>query len=190
MDVGVREPCLRENRPRATLGDSVEEPLWEQQLTISVGQDQSGAEINGTNKKAIQAAVDYVARLGGETVKNLPGTYRLSNAVYLQSNLRLLGSGTDTVLKQEPSVTTTLAKDRIENNRLVNNGSDAGFAIDNQGGTEAIVLSGNEVKDTRGSANRTAIRLGPNMCAITLAINRLDGIPPRHQRDAKKRSET
>ena len=36
----------------------------------------------------------------------LPGTYRLRNAVYLQSNVRLLGSGADTILIKEPSRTT------------------------------------------------------------------------------------
>ena len=72
-----------QNVPRATLGDSVVEPAWEQRLTVTVGP--ANADIAGTSEKAIQAAVDYVARLGGGTVKILPGTYRLRNAVYLQS---------------------------------------------------------------------------------------------------------
>jgi hypothetical protein len=71
--------------PRATLGDDVEEPVWDKRLTVTVGP--SDADIIGTNQKAIQAAVDYVARLGGGTVKILPGTYRLRNAVYLQSKV-------------------------------------------------------------------------------------------------------
>ncbi len=100
-----------QDRPRATLGDSVEEPQWSQGLTITIGQDPTAADIVGTSEKAIQAAVDYVARLGGGTVKILPGTYRLRNAIYLQSKVRLLGSGMDTVLLKEPSVTTTLAED-------------------------------------------------------------------------------
>lgn len=95
--------------PRATLGDSVVEPAWEQRLTITVGP--AKADIVGTSEKAIQAAVDYVARFGGGTVKILPGTYRLRNAVYLQSKVRLLGRGSETVLIKEPSVTTTLAAD-------------------------------------------------------------------------------
>ena len=98
-----------QNVPRATLGDSVVEPAWEQRLTVTVGP--ANADIAGTSEKAIQAAVDYVARLGGGTVKILPGTYRLRNAVYLQSKVRLLGGGAQTVLIKEPSVTTTLAQD-------------------------------------------------------------------------------
>lgn len=37
----------------------------------------------------------------------LPGTYRLRNSVFLQSNVRLLGSGRDTVLFKEPSAKQT-----------------------------------------------------------------------------------
>lgn len=95
--------------PRATLGDAAVEPAWQQRLTITVGP--AGADITGTSEKALQAAVDYVARLGGGTVRILPGTYRLRNAVYLQSKVRLTGSGPQTVLIKEPSVTTTLAAD-------------------------------------------------------------------------------
>ena len=97
------------DEPRATLGDSVEEPAWAQRLTITVGP--ANADIVGVSEKAIQAAVDYVARFGGGTVKILPGAYRLRNAVYLQSKVRLVGSGAETVLTKEPSVTTTLAAD-------------------------------------------------------------------------------
>jgi len=39
-----------------------------------------------------------VARMGGGTVKLLPGTFRFRNAVYLCSNLRIVGSGADTVI--------------------------------------------------------------------------------------------
>ena len=59
----------------------------------------------------IQAGVDYVARQGGGTVRLLPGTYRMRNSVFLQSKVRLLGSGADTVLFKEPSVTTKLIVD-------------------------------------------------------------------------------
>ena len=95
--------------PRATLGDTVVEPIWEQRLTVTVGP--ANADIVGTSEKPIQAAVDYVARFGGGTVKILPGTYRLRNAVYLQSKVRLIGGGLETVLIKEPSVTTPLAQD-------------------------------------------------------------------------------
>ena len=95
--------------PRATCGDNAIRVNWEEHLTVTVGP--KDADIVGANQKAIQAAVDYVARLGGGTVKILPGSYRLRNAVYLQSNVRLLGSGAATILIKEPSVITKLSAD-------------------------------------------------------------------------------
>ncbi|HMC63525.1 MAG TPA: right-handed parallel beta-helix repeat-containing protein [Gemmataceae bacterium] len=94
--------------PRATSGDRVE-PSWQERLSITVGPKKG--DLIGTDDKVIQAAVDYVARLGGGTVRVLPGTYQLRNAVYLQSHVRILGSGTESVLIKEPSITTKLASD-------------------------------------------------------------------------------
>ena len=70
-----------------------------------------GAEINGNSEKALQAAVDYVARFGGGTVQVMPGTYTLRNSVFIPSNVRIHGSGLDSVLMKEASVETTLSED-------------------------------------------------------------------------------
>ena len=59
----------------------------------------------------VQAAVDSIARWGGGTVKILPGTYHFRNAVYLQSKVRILGSGLDSVIVKEPSATAKLSQD-------------------------------------------------------------------------------
>jgi hypothetical protein len=93
---------------RATSGDRIE-PNWEERLTVTVGPQK--ADLCGSTEKVLQAAVDYVARLGGGTVRVLPGTYRLRNAVYLQSRVRILGSGMDSILIKVPSETTKLAAD-------------------------------------------------------------------------------
>lgn len=66
-------------------------------------------------------------------------------------------------------------RNRIENNRFVDNGQEKGFAVDVQGATELIVLVGNEIVETRGPAQRTAIRLGPETRAITVKGNRIQG---------------
>src|SRR5262245_37058255 len=99
-------PAVKE--PRVTSGDTAVEPDWKQKLTITVGPK---GDLAGSTDKVIQAGVDYVARLGGGTVKVLPGTYRLRNSIFLQSNVRLIGSGTDSVLFKEPSVTTKITVD-------------------------------------------------------------------------------
>jgi hypothetical protein len=94
--------------PRATSGDAAE-PSWDQRLTVTVGPRR--ADLVGSDDKVLQAAVDYVARLGGGTVQVLPGTYRLRNAVYLQSHVRVRGSGADAVLVKEASQASKLAAD-------------------------------------------------------------------------------
>ena len=95
--------------PRATDGDERHEPSWDQRLTVTVGPKK--ADLVGQSDQVIQAAVDYVARLGGGTVKLMPGTYTLRNAIYLSSHVRLRGSGNDTIITRIPSVTTPLADD-------------------------------------------------------------------------------
>lgn len=95
--------------PRATSGDTASEPNWDERLTVTVGP--KDADLVGSTERVLQAAVDYAARLGGGTVHVLPGTYRLRNAVYLASGVRILGSGEDSVVIKEPSVSTKLAAD-------------------------------------------------------------------------------
>lgn len=98
----------RVTNPRATSGDGVE-PNWLERLTITVGP--AKADLSGTTDRVLQAAVDYAARAGGGTVKILPGTYTLRNAVYLSSGIRIVGSGADSVLVKAPSVTTKVSAD-------------------------------------------------------------------------------
>jgi len=95
--------------PRATSGDTAVEPDWKHRLTLTVGP--SKADLVGNTDKVIQAAVDYVARVGGGTVHLLPGTYRMRNAVHLPSGAHIRGSGTESVLVKAPSVETKLAAD-------------------------------------------------------------------------------
>src|SRR5678815_35108 len=95
--------------PRATSGDDRVEPEWSDKLTVRVGQ--SDGDIRGDSDKAIQAAVDYAARLGGGTVEILPGTWRFRNSVFLASHVRLTGHGDKTVLVKEASVSSPLSQD-------------------------------------------------------------------------------
>ena len=73
--------------PRATDGDDRFEPNWEERMTITVGPKK--ADLVGSSDRVLQAAVDYIARLGGGTVKILPGTYTLRNAVHLLSLIHI-----------------------------------------------------------------------------------------------------
>jgi len=102
------QPPVAITNPRAIAGDHVE-PAWDEMLTVTVGQ--KDADVVGTTDKVIQAAVDFAAQRGGGTVRVLQGTYRLRNAIYLSSRIRLVGNGPETMLIKEPSVTTKLAAD-------------------------------------------------------------------------------
>jgi hypothetical protein len=85
------------------------EPAWADRLTVTVG-PQSG-DLVGTGDRVLQAAIDRVARLGGGTVRILPGTYTLRSAVHLAPRVRLVGSGPETVITRGPSVRAALAAD-------------------------------------------------------------------------------
>ena len=113
-------------RPRATSGDPVE-PDWEQRIKVTVGP--SKADLVGSDHRVIQAAVDYVAGLGGGTVQILPGTYRFRNAVQLRSGIRIAGSGLDSVCIKEPSVKTILAENSDWYDQEVTLAGASGFEI-------------------------------------------------------------
>lgn len=122
---GEERPPVSE--PRATSGDDAIEPDWKEKLTITVGPQK--ADLVGESDRVLQAAVDYVARLGGGTVQILPGTYLLRNAVYLQSKVRLLGSGDESVLIKAPSVSCKLAADSDWYDQEITLADAAGFQV-------------------------------------------------------------
>ncbi len=78
---------------------------------VTVGPSDSNADFRGDTHKVIQGAIDYVSKYGGGTVQILPGTYRFSNAIYLSSHIRIIGSDFSTIFIKEPSIETELIKD-------------------------------------------------------------------------------
>ncbi len=75
---------------------------------ISVGGDD--ADITGFNMQSIQFAIDALELTGGRVILN-PGTYTISAPVRLKSNVHLVGSGDDTVLKRDRGVQTKFVVD-------------------------------------------------------------------------------
>ena len=104
-------PDPTQNRPMTTT----------RHMELVVGQNEG--DLIGADDKILQAAVDYLSRLGGGTVKILPGTYSMRNALYLRSGISIKGSGEDTILKKAPGSTSDLiqeadwyeARVRVEN---------------------------------------------------------------------------
>ena len=114
LATGLNLPGIANDRPvvthpRATDGDNRFEPDWDKRLTITVGE--KAGDLVGKDDKVLQAAVDYVHRLGGGSVKILPGTYTLRNSVFLPSNLRIIGSGDDSIITKQASESVELADD-------------------------------------------------------------------------------
>jgi len=113
-------------RPRATFGDRIE-PDWSERVKITVGRTK--ADLVGADHRVVQAAVDYVSGLGGGTVHLLPGEYRFRNAVKLRSNVRILGSGQDSVCIKEASIKTPLAENSDWYDQEVTLTDPAGFQV-------------------------------------------------------------
>jgi hypothetical protein len=82
--------------------DALVTPKMAEQV-ITVGGP--NAQISGFTNQAIQFAIDAVAKTGG-TVKLNPGTYEIKAPVRMKSNVKLIGSGKETILKRGVGVQT------------------------------------------------------------------------------------
>lgn len=80
-----------------------------QHVSLTVGQ--SEGDLQGKDDKIIQSGIDYLNRLGGGTLRILPGTYELRNAIYLHPHITLCGSGENTILRKSASVATPLVRE-------------------------------------------------------------------------------
>src|SRR5262245_46786224 len=84
---------------------------------VRVGID--SGDLRGADQRALQAAVDYVAGLGGGTVHIGPGRYEMRNALTLRDNVRVVGVPGKTVLAACDGLSTRLAADGDCNQREI-----------------------------------------------------------------------
>jgi len=75
--------------------------IAEQEITVG-GQN---ADVAGFNNQSIQFAIDAIASSGGTVLLN-PGLYEIIAPIRLKSNVRLVGSGRETVLKRSIGIQT------------------------------------------------------------------------------------
>ncbi len=66
-------------------------------------------------------------------------------------------------------------RNRIEDNRISDSGDEAGIGIDVQGEVTGLRFAGNQLRETRGSARRTGIRIGPLVGTVEMKDNRIAG---------------
>lgn len=71
-------------------------------ITVTVGA--VGADFPGFSNKEIQAAINYVASLGGGEVLLSAGTYALADSVHMKTGVTLRGAGRDTILLKDEMV--------------------------------------------------------------------------------------
>ena len=76
---------------------------------VTVGR--SDADIVGRDNRALQAAVDYVANLGGGVVEIGPGEYLMRDSLHLRAFVTVRGTPGKTVLRKADSVTSLLTLD-------------------------------------------------------------------------------
>jgi hypothetical protein len=76
---------------------------------VKVGQ--SDADILGRDNRALQAAVDYVAGLGGGTVEIGPGDYLMRDSLHLRPYIIVRGTAGKTTLRKADGVSSPLAID-------------------------------------------------------------------------------
>jgi parallel beta-helix repeat protein len=98
-----------------------------QRAEIRVGID--AGDIRGSDGRAIQAAIDYVAGLGGGTVRIGPGRYELRNALMLRDHVTLAGSPGETILVACEGVASKLTLDGDANERQITVADPGAFRV-------------------------------------------------------------
>lgn len=76
---------------------------------ISVGRQK--ADLIGDDNRALQAAVDYIAGLGGGTVEIRPGDYAMHDSLHLHSHVTVRGDGDETRFVKAAAVASPLVLD-------------------------------------------------------------------------------
>jgi len=101
--------------------------LMKNEIHISVGI--KDAAIVGSDHRALQAAVDYVAALGGGTIHIQPGTYQMEDSLHLRSNLKLIGDSEHTILRKGSGVISPLLTDGDYGEEQVSLTDPTGFEV-------------------------------------------------------------
>ncbi len=86
-------------------------------------------DLRGTDNRALQAAVDYVAGLGGGTVFIGPGRYTMRNALTLHDNIHIVGVPGQTILAGCDGFSSRLATDGDCNQREITVADPSGFRV-------------------------------------------------------------
>lgn len=94
---------------------------------ITVGK--RNADLIGSDNRALQAAVDYIAGLGGGIVEIGEGRYVMGDSLHLRSNVTVRGKKGKTILRKANGVVSALALDGDFGEQQITVEDPAGFAV-------------------------------------------------------------
>lgn len=94
---------------------------------ITVGN--KNADIVGSDNRVLQAAVDYIAGLGGGIVEISEGEYLMYDSLHLRTNVTIRGKKGKTVLRKADGVVSALALDGDFGEQQFTVENPAGFAV-------------------------------------------------------------
>ncbi len=86
-------------------------------------------DITGADHRALQAAVDYVAGLGGGTVEIGAGEFLMRDSLHLRPHVTVRGQGAKTILRKAKSVASALQLDGDYGEEQFTVENPAGFAV-------------------------------------------------------------
>jgi hypothetical protein len=94
---------------------------------VTVGQRE--ADLVGSDHRVLQAAVDYVAGLGGGVVEIGPGDYLMRDSLHLRSNVTVRGKPGETRLRKAEAAVSPLALDGDFGEEQITVEDPAGFDV-------------------------------------------------------------
>jgi len=94
---------------------------------ITVGRE--NADLIGVDNRVLQAAVDYIAGLGGGLVEIGAGEYLMRDSLHLRPNVTVRGVKGQTVLRKAPAVVSALVLDGDFGEQQITVEAPEGFAV-------------------------------------------------------------
>ena len=100
-------------------------------VRITVGQ--SNADLMSTDNRALQAAVDYVAGLGGGIVEIGPGEYLMRDSLHLRPQVIVRGTPDKTILRKADAADSPLVIDGDFGEEQITVTDPRGFDVESYG---------------------------------------------------------
>jgi len=158
--------------PTATAGEDFSPPPEQQQLPlamhsvmkelprISVGR--KNADLTGTDNRALQAAVDYIAGLGGGVVEIGEGEYLMRDSLHLRSNVTVRGQKGKTILLKADGAVAPLVLDGDFGQQQITVKDPSGF----------VIAGGVAIRDDRAGGFHTTVARITGRDGNTFAIDK------------------